>query len=228
MAQTFRIVQIIAHCDNPIRNSIDELIFGEHILWYPAQTRDGDIGSLAPNVFSYDFSSDLNSTIKVAIELAGDKPSEGKYRLHGLVDSHKVFTSDLFAFKSNETTFVAAKIIDPHRNSDPFSWNADVSWELEQKDVTHKIESPEKTRLELYWISPNIHEIFLAGKAGIPINLLRGAIPSLAPNTSRGMLTHSISTPTEIVHSASGKHPGPDSMGYSAGFWSLLQEIQHV
>jgi len=185
MAPTFQVLRITAHCDNPIRNSAKQLIFGDNVLWEGKNTHDGDKGSLAPNVFSYDFKSAVPSSIKVTIKHTGDKHVGSKHCLHGLVDGHKIIASDLFAVESTGEATVAAKIVDPHMSQKPFSWNADVSWELAEEGSTHKTVCAEKTRLELYWIWGEIHEIFLSGNAGIPVELLRSAIPSLTAGPNR-------------------------------------------
>jgi len=172
------------------------MIFGDHVLWEGDKNRDTDRGSLAPHVFAYDFKSAVTSSVNVAIKITGGENDGAEYSLHGLLDGHKIFASDFFAVESTGEATVAAKIVDRQTSAVPFSWNVDISWELTQKGSENKVESADKTRLELYWISGDVHEIFLSEKAGIPVEFLRSAIKSLSPKSDRAVL---VSNPAQNV-----------------------------
>ncbi|KAF9533764.1 hypothetical protein CPB83DRAFT_879715 [Crepidotus variabilis] len=189
MAGSFEILRITACSDHPVRNSAEELIYGNHALWEVNDPRVDDKSpeaSLSPNVFSYDFTSALsaNSTLYATVKVVDDKLYGADYILQGSQDGTVVFTSEAFTISSSEEITAATHVITPHDSSSPISFRGDFTWTLipkEQKEVG-QVEHPsqQKTRLELYWIAKEIDESFLAGLSGIYVNFLRHAIPSYA------------------------------------------------
>ncbi|KAF8151005.1 hypothetical protein B0H34DRAFT_678719 [Crassisporium funariophilum] len=191
----FQILKITAYSDHPVRNSVGKLIFGHHVLWEGDNLGQDDKGSLAPNIFSYDFISPLASkaSLQITIKAIHSGHVGGEYRLCGALDATRIIESDLFTVGSKGEITMAAHVIEPVRSAVPFSWNAEVSWSLGHKGTGRKIDCayPRTTQLELYFISDDIHEIFLAGRSGVPVELLRNEFPSLfhdrglVPDTSK-------------------------------------------
>ncbi|GLB34582.1 hypothetical protein LshimejAT787_0201470 [Lyophyllum shimeji] len=182
--QTFQILRIFAHSDHPVRNSAGELIFGNHVLWEGDNANDGDAGSIAPNVFSYDFKSPLasNSLLNITLKVNGEL-SGSDCCLSGALGGSNVFESDIFSVSSGEEVIIAARVVEPHTSPSPLALNGDFAWTLEQKGSDRKLACAAKTRLELYWVAAKIHEIFLSGLSGIEIDFLRYAFPRVDPDT---------------------------------------------
>lgn len=178
--QSFEILRITAHSDHPVRNSAEDLIFGNHVLW-EGDNWEGAKGSLAPNVFSYDFASPLasNSSLNVTIKVIDLELLGAEYRLHGTLRGSNVFESDIFTFTSRDEVTLVARVAEPHSSPDPLTFNGDFMWALEQERSHRKLECTNRTRLELYWVSADIHEIFLAGLSGIPVDFLRSVFASI-------------------------------------------------
>lgn len=178
--QSFQISQITSHSDHPIRNTANEFIYGHHHLWDINNTYAEDKGSLAPNIFSYEFGSPLeaSSTLNVTLKVTDKEICGADYFLHGLLDGVKIFESHAITVKSLGEATIPVRIIEPSSSSTAFSLNGDFTWVLKPKEqnnsgsgVEHT--SQEKTRLELYWLFKEIHEIFLGGLAGVHIDFLR-------------------------------------------------------
>ncbi|KAL5512361.1 hypothetical protein ACEPAG_3353 [Sanghuangporus baumii] len=183
----FKVMHIDAISGHPVRNSKDQLIVGKHRLWDrndPSSWVDGDKGSLQPNVFPYTFSSSVpsSSSLKVTIQPVDPELLGAECYIYGIVDGQKIMQSDYFFIKTENT--VDVHIITPQSSDMPFSWNASVEWEMElrvpAKNGVDCIQ-PNKSRLEFYWISKQLHR---ALRSGIPISLLRHIVPSEASESS--------------------------------------------
>ncbi|KAF9533752.1 hypothetical protein CPB83DRAFT_844475 [Crepidotus variabilis] len=186
MAESFQILCITAHSDQPIRNSSKELIYGSHTLWDINNSYvddKGSKGSLAPNAFSYDFVSPLskNSALHVTLKVINNELCGSDYILQGSQDDTTVFESEAFSITSAKEVTAAVHVTAPHISPGTLSFKGDFLWTLtpkgqQQASANVEYSSREKTGLELYWISKDIHEIFLAGLSGIDIEFLRSAI----------------------------------------------------
>ncbi|KAL1740089.1 hypothetical protein HDZ31DRAFT_68281 [Schizophyllum fasciatum] len=177
----FKIDTISAVSAHPVRNSRDELIVGEHILWdCDAADRyiDGQRGSFAPNIFAYDFLKPRGADfgyISVTVRATDSEPSGAEVVLYGVVDNEIVMRTDHFFLKSLAPVTIQAHLV-PHAASDkPFAWNADVQWRMELGHSAQAVASANllTTPLELYWIAETIHRAF---QNGIPVGFLRDVL----------------------------------------------------
>jgi hypothetical protein len=200
----FQILRIASYSDHPVRNSAGELIFGNHILWEDNNNNtyvDGQ-GSFAPNIFSYDFKSPLssNSTLNVSIKIISHELLETDFLLQGSLDSSKVFESQVFTIGSAEEITIAVRVVEPYDSPVPLSITGEFSWALVPKESGRQLHYtfPHKTRLELYWISADIHGIFLTGLSGIQVNFLRYCILS-RPNPQSKTDTRVLLTPQDAT-----------------------------
>ena len=186
----FQILKITANSDHPVRNSLGHLVFGSHVLWEKGNASDEDKGSLAPNVFSYDFQSPVpaSSSIRVTIEPLANGLVGGEYRLHGTFDNVVVFESDFVSVDSVEPVTITANVVQPEQGLGPFSWSGLFAWGMKHKLTGDEISSvSSETYLELYWVSKEVDPIFLSGRCGIPVDLLRNFIPSLKRDGLKSM-----------------------------------------
>ncbi|KAL5522283.1 hypothetical protein ACEPAF_2140 [Sanghuangporus sanghuang] len=182
----FRVMHIDAISGHPVRNSKDQLIVGKHRLWdsnNPSSYIDDDKGSLQPNVFPYTFSSSVpsSSSLKVTIRPVDLELLGAECYIYGIVNGDKIMQSDYFFIKTENT--VDVHIITPQSSDRPFSWNASVQWAMELRVPQNGVDciQPNESRLELYWISKQLHR---ALSSGIPISLLRHIVPSEASGSS--------------------------------------------
>lgn len=89
-----------------------------------------------------------------------------------------------------EELTIAVRVVEPYSTPNPVSLNGDFTWAMvskQEKDSDYRYTSPIQTRLELYWIAPDIHEIFFTGLSGISVNTLRCLF-----SHKMGMLHHSV------------------------------------
>lgn len=89
-----------------------------------------------------------------------------------------------------EELTIAVRVVEPYSTPTPVSLNGDFTWAMvskQEKDSDYRYTSPIQTRLELYWIAPDIHEIFFTGLSGISVNTLRCLF-----SHKMGMLHHSV------------------------------------
>lgn len=187
--ESFQILRITARSDHPVRNSAGELIFGDHVLWGHDNTTNDDKGSSAPNVFAYNFNSPLasNSLLNIALKVVNPDVVGADYRLCGTLDGLKVFESDIFTIRSTNEATVVVHVVEPHSSPNPLVFNEDITWVMEQQKSERKLGCADETRLELYWVSTNLHEIFLTGLSGIPVDFLRAVFPSRNPEFKFGI-----------------------------------------
>ncbi|KAI5824587.1 hypothetical protein K523DRAFT_252896 [Schizophyllum commune Tattone D] len=181
----FRLDRVAAKSAHPVRNSRDELLIDDHELWTrddPAKYKDGKVGSLAPNVFAYDFKSPVADSSHLAVtvtpldaELAG-----AEVIVYGSVNGKIVFQTDYFFLGLLVSKTVSAHPILPKTSDRPFAWNADVEWHMELRFSRKPVEAsgPYTTELELYWVAESLHRAF---KNGIPVSFLRQVLKR-APN----------------------------------------------
>ncbi|KAK0455273.1 uncharacterized protein EV420DRAFT_1644911 [Desarmillaria tabescens] len=185
----FQVVQINARSDHPVRNSRDELIIGDHVLWNrsdPSAWVDGKKGSFQPNVFKYDFVSQVaaTSSLTVKIQPLDIELIGAECLIYGMVGNDRVFQSDYFFIKSLNPVDVTTSVINPKTSSKPFVWNADVEWgmELRLSHIGVECVEPKISRLELYWIAQTLHRGFQ--NRGIPVGFLRNVLKSDQSSTS--------------------------------------------
>ncbi|KAL5500829.1 hypothetical protein ACEPAH_9216 [Sanghuangporus vaninii] len=175
----FKIMHIDAYSGHPVRNSRNELIVGNHRLWDredPSTWVDHDKGSFQPNVFPYDFLFPVpeSSLLKVTIRPVDPELIGAEGIIYGIVNGHQKIMQSGFFFIEAESN-VEVHVITPQNSSIPFSWNANVQWVMELRVPKNGVDcvAPCETRLELYWITKELHR---ALKPGIPISLLRQAL----------------------------------------------------
>lgn len=185
----FQILKIIAYSDQPVRNSVGELVFGSHVLWEKGNATDHNSGSHSPQVYSYDFDSPVssNSSIYVTVALLDTNLIGGQYCLHGTSDNILVFESDVVCIDSCDPVTITAKVIQPVQSRKPFSWNGVFTWGLAHKLTGDIISCNAMTRLELYWVSKESDLLFLHGRSGIPADFLRRVVPGLKSDTLKRM-----------------------------------------
>ncbi|KAG6830514.1 hypothetical protein H0H92_000355 [Tricholoma furcatifolium] len=184
-AYRYRIIQIVAKSDYPVRNTRKELILGDHILWdskNPNSYADGDRGSFQPNVNSYTFNKPVSGTgiLYVSVEPVDQEASGLEVRLFATWNGKRVFQSKDFVLRPST---VQAYLTDPSEQSHPFSWNGDADWGMEVVKPGPALVrlGPGVSKLELYFLGETIHPAF---KIHIPVDFLRVVLP------------HSISTIT--------------------------------
>jgi hypothetical protein len=187
----FQILNITANSDLPVRNSLDHLVFGSHVLWEQDNANNEGKGSLAPNVFSYDFKSAVpaSSSIRVTVEPLGNGLTGGEYRLHGTFNDVVVFESDFVTVEATAKPItITANVVKPAQSQGPFSWSGLFAWGMTHKLTGEAVKCvSSETYLELYWVSKNVDPIFLSGRAGIPVELLRNFIPGLNGDSLKSM-----------------------------------------
>ena len=71
---------------------------------------------------------------------------------------------------------IAATIVQPESSGEPFSLSGTLTWGLKKKSTADEIScvTPE-THLKFGWVSKEIDPIFLTGRSGIHIALLRNS-----------------------------------------------------
>ncbi|KAG6848132.1 hypothetical protein H0H93_003088 [Arthromyces matolae] len=180
----FQITQITAFSKHPIRNSRKELIMGNHILWTssdPDSYEDGDKGSFQPNIFAYDFDTQVAATgiLNVDVEPVDPELFGAEVMLYGTSGGNRVIQSDRFLLKPMT---ILAHITNPDKKAQPFSWYTDIDWgmEISLSGVVLQRYGPGVSRLELYFIAKTIYP---ALESYIPVKFLRGILPALNETT---------------------------------------------
>jgi len=188
---TWALIKITATSAHPVYNSKNVLIprVG-HTLWEESNSnQDGGRGSLQPNVYAYDFKTNLASIpiLEATVEPIKiiDPPSQ-QVVLFGTIGGNRVFTSRSFRFVGVQTKKVPVFVSIPNVSKNPFSWNAEVVWGMEEGNPPSPVRgvTDYDTILELYWIATTLHTAF---QGGIPIEFLRrvlGRAPSAPVNAT--------------------------------------------
>ncbi|KAG6887079.1 hypothetical protein C0995_001814, partial [Termitomyces sp. Mi166 len=180
----WQLIEITTSSDHPVRNSRQELILGQHTLWkhldpsiYPDETR----GSFQPNIFAYDFISQVavNGILNVTVRALNPELIGAAVILFGIKNGTRAIQSDYFMVRNLDNITVQAHVIDPRTSGKPFSLNADVEWHMELALSNGPIERVGEgvTRLELYWIATTLH---LAFRPYVPVTFLRAVLPPTA------------------------------------------------
>ena len=170
------LIKITATSAHPVRNSRNDLIpRGLHTLWEESNpNRDGDRGSFQPNVYAYDFRADLSRTpiLEVTIEPFIINFPDNQAVLFGTIGGRRVFQSDPFQFRDKQNKKLRVFVKIPVTSANPFSWNAEVLWGVEEGKPPSSVPgiAVYSTILELYWVATTIHTAF---QGGIPVDFLR-------------------------------------------------------
>ncbi|KAI1764103.1 hypothetical protein GGR53DRAFT_466658 [Hypoxylon sp. FL1150] len=155
----FSLVDMAAKSAFCLQNSRGEPIVGAHHLWRSesaADWADRNLGSYAPNVFSYESGSPVAEAghLDVTIRPLDSELVGAEVAVYGSIDGIRTFQTDYFYIKSLDNVTVSARAIRPARSTCMFSKNADVVWSMELRQSLRGVLAvgPHETRLELYWL----------------------------------------------------------------------------
>ncbi|KAG6887169.1 hypothetical protein C0995_000749 [Termitomyces sp. Mi166 len=199
----WQLIEIAASSDHPVRNSRQELIVGQHTLWnhldpsiYPDETR----GSFQPNIFAYDFTSQVavNGILNVTLRAISPQLIGAAVILFGVRNGTRAIQSDYFIIRNLDNMTVQAHVIDPRRSGKPFSLNADVEWHMELNLSHQPMDRVGEgvTRLELYWIATTLHRAF---RPYVPVTFLRAVLPPTAIGKPNATITEFYQNMTKKV-----------------------------
>ncbi|PPQ96608.1 hypothetical protein CVT26_010740 [Gymnopilus dilepis] len=177
----FRVLQITAYSDHPVRNSAGELIFGQHVLWEHDTSYIASGGTLNSQCIFLRLR--LSSRLNVTIQVVNSDLVSKEYVIVGILNGQRFFESEPQLVNSQEEVVVAVNVVKERVTTQPGSLNGEFTWMMVLKGDESSQEDQygcdQKTHLELYWTSTFLHEIFLGGLSGIHVSFLRHVIPSL-------------------------------------------------